>query len=40
LPNAGPVVNNEVNVYIQTPGIQFDDATIGANVASAYAPTS
>ena len=40
LPNAGPVVNNEVNVYIQTPGIQFDDATIGSNVASAYAPTS
>ena len=40
LPNTGSVVNNEVNVYIQTIGIQFDDATIGANVASAYAPTS
>jgi hypothetical protein len=39
LPNTSSALNNEVNVYIQTPGMQFDDATIGPSIASAY-PTS
>ena len=33
LPNTGSAVNNEVNVYIQTNGIQFDDTTIGASIS-------
>ena len=36
LPNTGSEVNNEVNVYIQTTGIQFDNALIGATIADAY----
>lgn len=38
LPNTGSNINNEVNVYIQTPGIQFDNSTIGPTLADAYAP--
>jgi hypothetical protein len=36
LPNTGSNLNNEVNVYIQTLGIQFDDATIQPAVGDAY----
>jgi hypothetical protein len=36
LPNSGSTVNNEVNVYIQTTGIQFNDALIGPSIAYAY----
>jgi len=36
LPNTGSEVNNEVNVYIQTTGIQFDNALIGPTIADAY----
>jgi len=38
LPNTGSNINNEVNVYIQTPGIQFDSSIIGPTLADAYAP--
>ena len=36
LPNTGSAVNNEVNLYIQTNGMQFDDTTIGPTLADAY----
>ncbi len=36
LPNTGSTVNNEVNVYIQTQGVQFDDATIKPAIPNAY----
>jgi hypothetical protein len=36
LPNTGSGINNEVNVYVQTQGIQFDNATIGPTSGDAY----
>jgi hypothetical protein len=36
LPNTGSGINNEVNVYVQTQGIQFDNTTIGPSSGDAY----
>ena len=38
LPNTGSGINNEVNVYIQTPGIQFDDTKVKPDPGEAYQP--
>ena len=38
LPNTGSGINNEVNVYIQTSGIQFDDTKVKPDPGEAYQP--